>query len=106
MSIYSELTAAPMGCVVCYNPLAAQTRTFPCGCWLPLHDACIPFWKNRGGSCPLCQSTWTPVKAMAHPLASPPFFSPSCRLRSCTALVILLVLVIIALILYYFISIR
>lgn len=104
MSIYSELTAPPMGCVVCYNPLAAQTRTFPCGCWLPLHDACIPLWKNRGGTCPLCQSTWTPIKAMAHPLTTPPLFSATCTIRCCTAIVVLLVLVIVALILYYFIA--
>jgi len=103
MSIYSELTTAPMGCVVCYNPLAAQTRTFPCGCWLPLHDACIPYWKNRGGTCPLCQSTWTPLTAMSHPL---PLFSSPCKLRSSMAIILLLVLVIIALILYYFIALR
>ena len=103
MSTYREFTATPMGCVVCYNPLAAQYRIFPCGCMLPLHDACIPYWKNRCGTCPLCESTWTPHTAMSHPL---PLFSSSCTIRCCTAIVLLLVLVIIALILYYFIALR
>ena len=106
MSIYTEFTAVPVGCVICYNPLAAPIRIFPCGCRLPLHDACVPFWKTRSGTCPLCQTTWTPLKAMSHPLVAPPLFSTLCTVRSCTIAVLLLVFAIIALILYYFIALR
>jgi len=106
MSIYSELTTTPMGCVVCFNPLATHIRIFPCGCQLPLHDACIPFWKNRGGTCPFCQTTWTPLKAMAHPLRTVPRLSTACKLRFCAALVVVLLLTLAVLLLYYFIAIR
>jgi len=106
MSTYTEFTVSPMGCIVCYNVQGAHSRIFPCGCQLLIHDACIGFWKSRGGTCPYCGILWSPHKAMTHPLVDPPLLSPTCRLRLCTALVTVLVLLLLAMILYYFIALR
>ena len=49
------------GCVICLNPTSLTMRQFPCGCSLPIHDACIPIWRNgvTRRQCPTCYQVWS-----------------------------------------------
>ena len=86
--------------------MGASIRIFPCGCQLPIHDTCVEFWKRRGGLCPVCAALWSPASSMNHRLVSPPLLSDACKIRCCTAMVILLVLIVLAMVLYYLIALR
>lgn len=69
------------GCVICFNPTSLTMRQFPCGCSLPIHDACIPIWRNgvTRRQCPSCQQVWNvqPILDIQPPL--PPYL----HLRYC-----------------------
>jgi hypothetical protein len=53
-----DAESALMGCVVCGYTESTHIRIFSCNCHLPIHDVCIPEWRDKGGQCPFCEQEW------------------------------------------------
>jgi hypothetical protein len=56
-----------LGCVVCGYTENTDTRIFSCNCHLPIHDVCIPEWREKGGTCPFCEQEWLVATPMPTP---------------------------------------
>ena len=60
-----------IGCVVCGYSEGTDVRIFSCDCRLPIHDACIPDWREKGGMCPFCEQVWIVATPMPIRLYKP-----------------------------------
>ena len=60
---YNQLppSAPPIVCIVCGGYGSAPTVMFPCGCFHPIHDACVASWQLRNDTCPKCNKIWLNV---------------------------------------------